>query len=235
LGSAQFHGDFLKSHCFARSFLITKNLKWESSDYYSMAREVFDLEKQFAFYGAYHSNSINVLIHTIIAWPIFFNGLVLASFTPALGLLPFPPGTFPFQEYMILNLSFVIAIVYAFIYITLDKKAGTLAGTLCLLCWVSSNAVAQRLGFSLAWKVVLVSELIFFTPGFIGHGVFEKRAPTVKDNLIEVFIMEQFFVLLEVLQKLFCYEPYPGFQKAVRARVQANIKEWTMKKQEKSA
>jgi len=210
-------------------------LKWELSDYHTMAWEVFDVEKQFAFYGAYHSNSINFLIHTIIAWPVFFSFLVLTAFTPALGLLPFPPGTFPFQEYMILNLSFVVAVVNAFVYIMLDKKAGTLAGALCLLCWVGSNALAQSLGFSLAWKVVLVSELIFVTPAVIGHGIFEKRTPAVLDNLIGVFVMEQFFVLLEVLQNFFGYEPYPGFQKAVQARVQADIKEWTVKKQEKSA
>jgi len=200
-----------------------------------MAWEVFDLEKQFAFYGAYHSNSINFLIHAIITWPLFFNGLVLASFTPALGLLPFPPGTFPFQGYMILNLSFVIAVVYALVYIALDKKAGSLAGILCLLFWVSSNALGQKLGFSLAWKVVLVSHLIGIPPGLIGHNVFEKQIPTFFDNLIEVFIMEQFFVLLEVLQKFFCYEPYPGFQKAVQARVQTNIKELRVKNQEKYA
>jgi len=193
------------------------------------------MEKKFAFYRAYHSSSINVLIHAIIVWPIFFNKMVLACFTPVLGVLPFPPGTLPFQEYMVLNLAFVIAVVNAFIYIMLDKKAGTLAAVLCLLCWVGSNVLAVTLGFSLAWKVVLVSELILLTPGVIGHEVFEKRTPTLLGNLIEILIMEQFFVLVQVLQNVFGYEPYPGFQKAVRARVQANIKEWPVKSQKKSA
>nr|ACN40097.1 unknown [Picea sitchensis] len=104
-----------------------------------MAWEVFDVEKQFAFYGAYHRNSINFLIHTIIAWPVFFSFLLLTAFTPALGLLPFPPGTFPFQEYMILNLSFVVAVVYAFVYIMLDKKAGTLAGALAFFVGLAAT------------------------------------------------------------------------------------------------
>eukprot|EP01018_Ginkgo_biloba_P038457 Gb_30789 [translate_table: standard] len=199
-----------------------------------MAGPVFDLEKQFAFYGAYHKNSINVLIHTVFVWPIFFTALVLGSFTPAICPLPFPPGTFPFQEYMILNLSFVSALVYALFYVLLDKKAGSLAAALCFLCWVSSNALAQRLGFSLAWKVVLVSQLICWTSQFIGHGVFEKRAPALLDNLLQAFLMAPFFVLLEVLQKFCGYEPYPGFQKSVQARVQANIKEWRANKQKKS-
>jgi len=200
-----------------------------------MAGGIFDLEKQFAFYGAYHNNAINVLIHTIFVWPIFFTALVLGCFTPALGLLPFSPGAFPFQEYMILNLSFVVAVVYALFYIMLDKKAGTLAAALCFLCWVSSNSLAQRLGFSLAWKVVLVSQLVCWIGQFIGHGVFEKRSPALLDNLVQAFMMAPFFVLLEVLQKFCGYEPYPGFQKAVRAKVQVNIKEWRANKQKKSA
>lgn len=196
---------------------------------------VIDLEKQFAFYGAYHSNKTNILIHTVFVWPIFFTALVLGSFTPAFGLLPFPPGTFPFQEYMVLNLSFVAAVLYALFYIMMDMKAGTIAGALCLLCWVSSNALAQRLGFSLAWKVVLVSQLVCWIGQFIGHGVFEKRAPALLDNLVQAFLMAPFFVLLEALQKFCDYEPYPGFRKSVRAKVQANIKEWRVKKQKKSA
>uniref|UniRef100_A0A0D6QTC0 DUF962 domain-containing protein n=1 Tax=Araucaria cunninghamii TaxID=56994 RepID=A0A0D6QTC0_ARACU len=200
-----------------------------------MARGVFDLEKQFAFYAAYHSNATNILIHTLFVWPIFFTALVLGCFTPAIGVLPFPPGTFSFQEYMVLNLSFVAAMVYALFYIMLDKKAGAIAGALCFLCWVSSNALAQRLGFSLAWKVVLVSQLVCWTSQFIGHGVFEKRAPALLDNLVQAFLMAPFFVLFEVLQKFCGYEPYPGFKKNVRAKVQANVKEWRAKKQKKSA
>jgi len=200
-----------------------------------MAWGVFDLETQFARYGAYHNNATNIFIHTICVWPLLYTGLLLGCFTPALGLLPFSPGAFPFQEYMILNLSFFVAVVYALFYIMMDKKAGTLAAALCLLCWVSSNALAQRLGFSLAWKVVLVSQVVCWTAQFIGHGVFEKRSPALLDNLIQAFMMAPFFVLLEVLQKFCGYEPYPGFQKAVRAKMQANIKEWRLKKQKKSA
>ncbi|GLJ50279.1 hypothetical protein SUGI_1070770 [Cryptomeria japonica] len=196
---------------------------------------VIDLEKHFAFYGAYHSNKINVLIHTIFVWPIFFTLLILESFTPSIGLLPFPPGTLPFQEFMVLNLSFVTAIVYGLFYVLLDKKAGTIAGVLCLICWISSNALAQRLGFSLAWKVILVSQLVCWTGQCIGHGVFEKRAPALMDNLVQAILMAPFFVLLEALQKFYNYEPYPGFEKSVRTKVQANIKELRMKKQKKSA
>ncbi|KAL8104666.1 hypothetical protein AgCh_028760 [Apium graveolens] len=121
------------------------------------AHGVFDLEKHFAFYGAYHSNKVNILIHT--------------------------------------------------------------------------SLLAQLLGFSLAWKVVLVVQLVCWTGQFIGHGVFEKRAPALLDNLLQAFLLAPFFVLLEALQNCFSYEPYRGFHHTVKAKIEADINEWQNKKQ----
>ncbi|KAI5056480.1 hypothetical protein GOP47_0028298 [Adiantum capillus-veneris] len=92
-----------------------------------------------------------------------------------------------------------------------------------------SNALAQRLGFSLGWKVVLVSQLVCWTSQFIGHGVFEGRSPALLDNLSQALFMAPFFVLLEVLQTAFNYEPYPGFRRNVQAKVKANITAWRAK------
>ncbi|PNX71371.1 putative endoplasmic reticulum membrane protein, partial [Trifolium pratense] len=75
-------------------------------------------------------------------------------------------------------------------------------------------------------RVVLVVQLVCWTGQFIGHGVFEKRAPALLDNLIQAFVMAPFFVLLEALQVVFGYEPYPGFHSIVQAKVEANIEEW---------
>lgn len=115
----------------------------------------------------------------------------------------------------------------------LDKKAGCLAALLCFSCWVGSSFLASYLGFSLAWKVVLASQLFCWTGQFIGHGVFEKRAPALLDNLAQAFIMAPFFVLLEALQTTIGYEPYPGFSKNVKEKIGADIKEWHDKKQKK--
>ncbi|MCE7766678.1 DUF962 domain-containing protein, partial [Pseudomonas putida] len=88
---------------------------------------------------------------------------------------------------------------------------------------------ARQLGFSLAWKVVLAAQLFCWTGQFIGHGVFEKRAPALLNNLTQAFLMAPFFVLLEALQSLFDYEPYPGFHSKVKATIDAEIKEWQEK------
>ncbi|KAJ6891687.1 2-hydroxy-palmitic acid dioxygenase mpo1-like [Populus alba x Populus x berolinensis] len=176
---------------------------------------LFDLEKHFAFYGAYHSNPINILFHMIFVWPIFFATSLILYFTPPLFNLPqVELSLFGSNDVVLfLNIGFFLVLIYALFYICLDPKAGSLAALFCGFCWV-----------------VLVAEIICWTGQFIGHGVFEKRAPALLDNLVQAFVMAPFFVLLEALQTSFGYEPYPGFHASVQAKIDAEIKEWKEKK-----
>lgn len=196
------------------------------------AHGVFDLEKHFAFYGAYHSNKVNIVIHMLFVWPIFFTAILLLNFTPSFFNLPLINVSFFNIEFLlIINFGFLITLIYSLFYVFLDVKAGSLAAFLCFLCWVFSSLLAQLLGFSLSWKVVLVVQLVCWTGQFIGHGVFEKRAPALLDNLLQAFLLAPFFVLLEALQNCFGYEPYPGFHHTVKAKIEADITEWQNKKQ----
>lgn len=119
---------------------------------------LFDLEKHFAFYGAYHSNPINILIHTLFVWPIFFTGLVLFYFTPSINQLFWhvkedPQWCFLDSYGLVLNFGFFFALMYGLFYVCLDVKAGSLGALLCMVCWVGASCVARYLGFSAAWKV----------------------------------------------------------------------------------
>lgn len=116
---------------------------------------LFDLEKHFAFYGAYHSNPINILIHIIFVWPIVFSALLLLhSSTPI-----FDPSQLGFSQSLTLdgvlrfNVGFIFTLIYALFYIGLDKKSGFVAALMCFSCWVGSSFLAARLGSSLAFKV----------------------------------------------------------------------------------
>ncbi|XP_072972552.1 2-hydroxy-palmitic acid dioxygenase MPO1-like [Typha angustifolia] len=193
-----------------------------------MGKGLFDLEKHFAFYGAYHSNPVNVILHMIFVWPIFYTSLVLFQFTPILVRLPLSG-----EDGLPLNFAFAFATIYALFYVLMDRKAGALAALLCFLCWLGSVSLATRLGFSLGWKVVLAAQLFCWAGQFIGHGMFEKRAPALLDNLSQAFLMAPFFVLLEALEKLFNYEPYPGFHANVSKKIEADRMEWQARKQKK--
>ncbi|XP_058777344.1 2-hydroxy-palmitic acid dioxygenase mpo1-like isoform X1 [Vicia villosa] len=193
---------------------------------------LFDLEKHFAFYGAYHSNPINIAIHVLFVWPILFSALVFLYFAPPFFNLPnFEFLLFGNRFVLVWNLGFLFTLVYSVFYASLDLKAGSLAALLCVVCWVGGSYVGYQLGWSLAWKVVLVVQLVCWIGQFIGHGVFEKRAPALLDNLTQALVMAPFFVLLEILQTVFGYEPYPGFHSTVQAKIEANIEEWQDSKQ----
>ncbi|KEH33297.1 hypothetical protein MtrunA17_Chr3g0091931 [Medicago truncatula] len=193
---------------------------------------LLDLEKHFAFYGSYHSNPTNIIIHILFVWPILFTSLIFLYFTPPL----FSPSQTVLNfthPVLIFNLGFVFAVFYGLFYAALDIKAGSFTAVLTFLSWVGASFVANSIGYELAWKVVLAAQLFCWTGQFIGHGVFEKRAPALLDNLAQAFLMAPFFVVLEILQSSIGYEPYPGFQKKVQARIDANIKEWKEKQQKK--
>ncbi|CAM0149271.1 unnamed protein product [Urochloa decumbens] len=173
---------------------------------------LLDLEGHYAFYGAHHSNSVNVDIHEFFVWPIFLTALLLLHLTA--------PSV---------HAAGIGAATYGAYYFLLDRHAGAIAA---FLCWAASGALAARLGFSVGWKVVLVAQLFCWTMQFIGHG---KRAPALLDNLVQAFLMAPFFVLLEILHTFGGYEPYPGFHDKVTKLIEKARKEWEDKHSKKSS
>ncbi|ONM04582.1 hypothetical protein Zm00014a_023853 [Zea mays] len=101
--------------------------------------------------------------------------------------------------------ALALALAYAAAYLAVDRRAGAVAGLLFLAAWAASRALAARLGFALSWKLVL------------------KKGPSVSD-LPEVFLMEPFLIFLQILNKLFGYEPYPGFCKNVDRKIEADLR-----------
>ncbi|KAH1161685.1 hypothetical protein GYH30_000535 [Glycine max] len=135
----------------------------------------------------------------------------LANFFSALLILyfvPFPP-IFNLQ-----NLEFSLRGNH----VILVWKVWVLIALVYSVLYVSldlkvGSFVASQLGLSLAWKVVFVVQLVCWAGQFIGHGVFEATC------------------LMQVLQTLFGYEPYPRFNSTVKAKIEANINEWQESKQ----
>ncbi|CAN0870837.1 2-hydroxy-palmitic acid dioxygenase mpo1 [Linum grandiflorum] len=188
---------------------------------------ILDVETHFAFYGAYHSNPINILIHSLFVWPIFFTTLMLFYYTPSFFHFP----QLGFHHPLLFNFGFFFALFYALFYLLLDFKAGAVAALLCFSCWVGSSFASASLGSSLGWKVAAGVQLFCWITQFIGHGVFEKRAPAILDNLAQAILTAPFFILLEVLHQVFNYEPYPGFQESVKAKSGVEIQKWKEMKQ----
>ena len=136
----------------------------------------FNLEKSFAFYGAYHSNTLNKVIHIICVPVIFISSIEL--------LLRIAP-----QAVVVTILAF-----YVISFIKMDALLGMLySPVLVLYYWLAVNYLSPQPSLSL---------IIFscsWIAQFVGHGLFEKRAPALLTNLPQSLHAAVFFVWLELL------------------------------------
>ncbi|KAK9937655.1 hypothetical protein M0R45_014431 [Rubus argutus] len=95
----------------------------------------------FAFYEAYHSNPVNILIHTMFVWPLLFTAFVLFHVTPSLYNIP---SVFN-NHGIVFNFGFLLTVIYA----------------------LTSIFLANGLRFSLSWKLVLAVQFFGWTGRFI--------------------------------------------------------------------
>ncbi|KAI6249087.1 hypothetical protein HI914_02411 [Erysiphe necator] len=177
-----------------------------------------DLEKQLCFYGAYHHNSVNIAIHITCVPLILAATLTLATNTPT--LIPIP-------EWLTLpnlppNLGTLTAIFYGIFYILLEPVAGTAMLPL-LMGWTAySNHLTSTIP-SLSNKVAIAVEIVAWIAQFLGHGVYEGRAPALMDNLVQALVLAPFFVFMEILFRL-GYRPQ--LQKRVNLAVEKEIQKF---------
>eukprot|EP00667_Euglena_gracilis_P017469 EG_transcript_18423 len=161
--------------------------------------KVLDLEEQFSFYSSYHDHAVNKLIHLCLIWPILWTGLVLFTDTTALPLptLPTPlPATLPWGP-PVLTGGFAL-------YVTcLDPKSGPVSALLAILCLVTSQLFAAQMG-DRAVPVAGALHACSWLGQFVGHGLFERRAPSLLNNLAQSFLMAPHFVFLEACFWLGC-------------------------------
>jgi uncharacterized membrane protein YGL010W len=166
-----------------------------------------DLEKHLTFYGAYHHNPKNQALHMIGIPLIMFSGFCLATNTGA--LLPLPSYlTIPDLEP---NLGTLAALTWGGLYVLLEPVAGTALAIICLVGTAACNSLRQD-NPGLVNKVAIAVNVFSWIIQFVGHGVFEGRAPALLDNLVQAVFLAPLFVWLEFLFKL-------GYRAELKARV----------------
>ncbi|KAJ1667402.1 hypothetical protein IW140_000885 [Coemansia sp. RSA 1813] len=167
-----------------------------------MAGSVFDIKSEFSKYGEYHANKVNIAIHMLFVPTILWCSTGLAAALTPQQLFTYPsvvdsalsklPGPNPLP-----NFSAIYMLGCSLFYIALDQVAGLLVAPLLYAILVSSQEYA--LSSPEATKVLLGVFVVAWVAQFVGHGVFEKRAPALIDNLMQALVMAPFFVFLEVL------------------------------------
>ncbi|GAA5898378.1 hypothetical protein JCM8208_006963 [Rhodotorula glutinis] len=181
-----------------------------------MARsKLLNLEDQFSFYASYHTNTKNVLIHVLCVPTILASALVLAHGIPgaAKSLAHFDLDLLGHHFGIDMTFPFLWAAVNASYFVLLEPVAGLLYAPILLAMGHYSN-VLYSTRHDAAMKYAAVAHIASWLAQFLGHGVFEGRAPALLDSLLQSVVLAVFFVWLEVLFAL-------GYRPALFRRLQA--------------
>lgn len=160
---------------------------------------LFNVRKQLAFYGAYHTHPVNILIHVFGVPAILWSALVLITRIPPPSLLP--PVKHAINNYMIfeMNAPAVTAAFYMAYYFILDPIAAFLYAPQMVLSLLTATAYGYRPD---SIRNAIIIQVISWIAQFIGHGVAEGRAPALLDNIVGALVLAPFFVHLELLFKM---------------------------------
>ncbi|KAG1907491.1 uncharacterized protein F5891DRAFT_374127 [Suillus fuscotomentosus] len=178
-----------------------------------MTLSLFDVRKQLTFYGSYHSNPINILVHIFGVPAILWSSLLLATRiqTPAF----LPVFRYTFNEYLSfdLNTSAVVAAIYLGYYIILEPFAALLYAPQIVLLLLTATAHAHRPD---GIRDAIIVQVISWIAQFLGHGLAEGRAPALLDNIVGALVLAPFFVHLELMFML-------GYRPALHKQLQNDI------------
>jgi len=173
--------------------------------------DIFNVEKQLSFYGAYHNNKWNILVHIVFVPLILWTAEVfLANLTPPT-FIPFV--SYPINEYLLVetNWATILASVFFLYYLILEPLGALLYFPQAALQVVTATAFARYSPSQLSISSAL--HVLSWIAQFAAHTVAEKRAPALFDNILGAFVLAPFFVHLENLFFL-------GFKPDLHKRIQ---------------
>jgi len=171
--------------------------------------DVFNIDKQLTFYGAYHTNRVNVLIH-ILCVP-----LIVWSFQAFLAPFHLPPFVPTYHrvitDYMVFetNYATLMGAIYLAYYLLLEPVAALLYAPQMIITVLTATAFGKDPSHTPA---IIAIHVLCWIAQFAGHGLAEKRAPALLDNLLGAVVLAPFFVHLEILFGL-------GYRPAMHKRI----------------
>ncbi|KAJ2909469.1 hypothetical protein GGI21_001854 [Coemansia aciculifera] len=196
---------------------------------------MFDLATEFPKYGEYHANKVNVAIHMVCVPIIMWCTLGLTTWMTPHALFTYPefistllshiPGPAPLA-----NVSTLAMLGFTAFYIGLEQVAGLLTVPILYAFLVTSQTVVLETPNGI--QIVLALFAVCWIAQFVGHGVFERRAPALLDNLMQALVMAPFFVFLELL---FACGYRPDLHRALRSEVGVRILAFRREQKKKNA
>jgi len=126
------------------------------------------------------------------------------------------------------NAGTIACLTYSSLYILMEPVAGGMLAPLLLGGTAYANHLTTTYGMKANYIAIGVHVLSWLAQ-FVGHGVFEGRAPALLDNLVQAIFLAPFFVWMEILFTL-------GYRPVLKARLDQSVeKEIAKVKAEKAA
>lgn len=149
------------------------------------------LKKELIFYGSYHSDAINKLIHAVCVPLLLWTGMAM--------LAPLEVTTVTISSVTLdVTAAYLATLVYIVYYIYLFPAVGLI--TLPILSGMAYGAHEywnSDCENKMLWLVG--THVVSWIAQFVGHGKFEGRRPALMDSLVQAFLTAPFFVFFEYL------------------------------------
>ena len=126
------------------------------------------------------------------------------------------------------NLGTISALLYAILYILMEPVAGGILAPLLLGGTAYSNHLTTTYGSTANYRALGLFVFSWIAQ-FVGHGVFEGRAPALVDNLVQAVFLAPFFVWMEIL---FSFGYRPELKSRVDSAVQKEVDKYHKSKQQ---
>lgn len=129
------------------------------------------------------------------------------------------------------NLGTIACLVYSTLYVLMEPVAGGMLAPLLLGGTAYANHLTSTYGMKANYIAIGV-HIFSWIAQFIGHGIFEGRAPALLDNLVQALFLAPFFVWLEIL---FAFGYRPELKSRLDQSVQKEITRFRAEKEARNA
>jgi len=195
---------------------------------------LFDLEGALGFYGSYHNNRINQLIHVIFVPVIVWSAMVIfdyISLDTVLGYHVYPFGAKAsaihpiiayINERLVVGGGTALCLGLSVYYLKLTTFPALTYDCILFAMCVSAGQFFQNV--SGAWTYALAAHVFaWYMQIHPGHGIFEKRAAALTDNFFGGLSLGPLFAWYEVL---FTLGWNPQLRARLQTRIDQNIADW---------
>ncbi|KAJ3217856.1 hypothetical protein HDU67_007142 [Dinochytrium kinnereticum] len=157
-----------------------------------MVMQLFDFNRQFVGYAAYHNNKVNQWVHFVCVPIILWTAMVWLNNTPEI-------AQWSLSKELPINAAFILTVLYSAYYAMLHSFIGGLMAPVMITMLYTSNLFLHSKTEVNPNVIAAVLHIISWIAQFLGHGLAEKRRPALMDNLLHAVVLAPFFVWSEFL------------------------------------